>query len=529
MNDYVGRQLGNYRLLRLIGQGGFADVYLAEHIHLDTQAAIKVLQMRLVGSSMEEFRNEARTIASLLHPNIVRVLDFGVADNLPYLVMEYAPNGTLRQRHPKGVPLPPTLILPYVKQVAAALQYAHDKNLIHRDIKPENMLLKSNNDVLLSDFGLVQVAHSSSSHIIQEMVGTAPYMAPEQLQGKPRLASDQYALGIVMYEWLSGECPFSGSFIEIASQHVLVPPPPLHDKIPGISPVVENVVLTALAKDPKQRFMTIQAFADAFEQACQTATPYPIASSFAALPLNESAISTYVVPTSVRPLLDQASQPTNVVTPKQPAEHTSVNIPPDQSMFINTSQNQTQLQPFAVSSASESAHFPEVDSMPTRGLQSPIAVPPIEVRQPLKRQLLKRRVSRLAILGCLLGLVVMGASVWLVFSQGLTAIPRPSSTATVAPQAGIGSSPCSTTLRTTAFNLAIPLTTPPPTSTITPTPTFTPTFTPTPTPTHTPTPTPTPTHTPTPVRTYQPTPTTTTRHTPVPTAKPIPVSTPTSC
>ena len=162
MVDRVGQQLGNYRLSRLIGHGGFAEVYLGEHIHLNTQAAIKVLQIRLTGSHLEQFRNEARTIASLVHPNIVRVLDFGVEDDIPFLVMDYAPNGTLRQRHPRGIPLPPVSIVSYVKQAAAALQYAHDRRLIHRDVKPENMLVGCNEDVLLSDFGLVMIAQSTS-------------------------------------------------------------------------------------------------------------------------------------------------------------------------------------------------------------------------------------------------------------------------------------------------------------------------------------------------------------------------------
>src|SRR6266702_3092285 len=149
MADLVGQQLGRYHLVRVIGQGGFADVYLGEHIHLNTHAAIKVLQMRLVGSSMEQFRNEARTIASLVHPNIIRVLDFGVENGIPFLIMDYAANGTLRQRHPKGSRLAPATIVPYVKQIAAALQYAHDRRLIHRDVKPENMLVGRNEEVLL--------------------------------------------------------------------------------------------------------------------------------------------------------------------------------------------------------------------------------------------------------------------------------------------------------------------------------------------------------------------------------------------
>src|SRR6266446_8041805 len=269
MVDRVGQQLGNYRLSRLIGQGGFAEVYLGEHIHLNTQAAIKVLQMQLPASNLEQFRNEARTIASLVHPNIVRVLDFGVEEGIPFLVMDYAPNGTLRQRHPKGSRLAPATIVPYVKQVAAALQYAHDGRMIHRDVKPENILVGRNEEVLLSDFGLVMIAQSTSSQTIKEMVGTLPYMAPEQINGKPRPASDQYAMGIVIYEWLSGEHPFRGSFIEIATQHLMTPPAPLQGKVAGISPAVEAVVFTALAKDPQQRFASVQAFATAFEQACQ--------------------------------------------------------------------------------------------------------------------------------------------------------------------------------------------------------------------------------------------------------------------
>ncbi len=156
MTDRVGQQLGNYRLIRLLGHGGFADVYLGEHIHLNTLAAIKVLDTRLAGNEITQFRNEARTIARLEHPHIVRVLDFGVEDHTPFLVMSYAPNGTLRQRHPKGTRLTPGEVLPYIKQAADALQYAHDEKLIHRDIKPENMLLDRNNEILLSDFGLAQ-------------------------------------------------------------------------------------------------------------------------------------------------------------------------------------------------------------------------------------------------------------------------------------------------------------------------------------------------------------------------------------
>jgi serine/threonine protein kinase len=273
MVDRVGQQLGNYRLVRLLGRGGFAEVYLGEHIRLKTQAAVKVLHTQLADRDAESFLKEAQTIAHLEHPHIVRVLDFDVKEGTPFLIMSYASEGTLRQRHPKGTRLAPHTILPYVKQVADALQYAHDQKLIHRDIKPENMLLGRDNKILVSDFGLATIVQSSRYQSTQEVAGTVTYMAPEQLQGKPRQASDQYAFGIVVYEWLCGSRPFQGSFGEVATQHILAAPPPLHEKVPTISPAIEQVVLKALAKDPYQRFTDVLEFASAFEQACQPVLP----------------------------------------------------------------------------------------------------------------------------------------------------------------------------------------------------------------------------------------------------------------
>jgi serine/threonine protein kinase/limonene-1,2-epoxide hydrolase len=266
----IGQQLGHYRLIRLLGQGGFAEVYLGEHIHLNTQAAIKVLRTQIARDDVASFRTEARTIAHLKHPNIVPILDFGVENDTPFLVMEYAPAGNLRQRHPRGIPLPLPILLPYVKQVASALQYAHIYNLIHRDVKPENMLLNYKNDILLSDFGIALVIQSTPSQSTKEPAGTWAYMAPEQIQGRPCAASDQYALGIVVYEWLTGVLPFQGNYVEVASQHLKATPPPMSEKLPTVLPDVEKVVLISLAKDPKQRFGSAQAFANALEQAYQT-------------------------------------------------------------------------------------------------------------------------------------------------------------------------------------------------------------------------------------------------------------------
>jgi serine/threonine protein kinase len=257
VTDRLGQQLGNYRLVRLLGQGGFAEVYLGEHIYLKAYAAIKVLQARFADSEIQQFLTEAQTLVRLRHPHIVKVLEFGMEGNTPYLIMDYAPNGSLRQRHPRGVPLPSNTIVPYVKQVASALHYAHDQKLVHCDIKPENMLLGHRNEILLSDFGLAVIVQSSYYQTL-EMMGTVYYMAPELVQGKPRAASDQYSLAVVVYEWLCGSLPFQGTFEEVIGQHAFVPPPPLHEKVLDILPAVEEVVLIALAKDPGQRFKSVQ-------------------------------------------------------------------------------------------------------------------------------------------------------------------------------------------------------------------------------------------------------------------------------
>src|SRR5258708_6463931 len=182
--------------------------------------------------------------------------------------MSYAPHGNLRQRHHEGTHVPLASVVAYVNQAASALQYAHHHQLIHRDIKPENLLLDEHDELLLSDFGIAIIARSSRSQSLQEVVGTVTYMAPEQIQGRPRPASDQYALAALAYEWLSGAPPFEGeSAIDIASKHLYAPLPPLSTRVPGIPPAVIAVITTALAKDFRQRFDRLQAFADALERA----------------------------------------------------------------------------------------------------------------------------------------------------------------------------------------------------------------------------------------------------------------------
>jgi serine/threonine protein kinase len=275
MSERVGEQFGEYRLARKLGGGTFGDVYLGEHCSDNTPAAVKILQARLTNSEdLKDYINEIRSLFRLQHPNIVPLLDFGIERDTPFLIMAYAPNGTLRQ--PKGMCLPLDIIVNYIQQIAEALQCAHDRKLIHRDVKPDNLLLGPGFQVWLSDFGIVSIAHSSRSLNTQGGAGTIPYMAPEQILGKPRLASDQYALGIIAYEWICGSRPFNGTAIEIAMQHAQAQPPSLREHVPTLTPAIEEVVLKALAKDPKDRFTSVREFAEALAGAVEQSKPRPV-------------------------------------------------------------------------------------------------------------------------------------------------------------------------------------------------------------------------------------------------------------
>jgi len=267
MQDPQDYQLSRYRLLNLIGQGAFSYVYLAEHIFLKTRVAVKIMHVRLPDMDQGNFLKEAEIVGQLVHPHIVPAYDCGVEGEIFYLAMAYAANGSMRKRYPRGSRLAPFEVVHYVRQAADALHYAHSQNIIHRDIKPENMLLGPEGQLWLTDFGVSLELPSSHSLTLQEIAGTLSYMAPEQAQGKPRFASDQYSLAAVAYEWLCGRCPFEGSYGEVITQLIFSPAPPLRAINPTISPAVEKVVLKALAKDPHERFATVQEFAQALEDA----------------------------------------------------------------------------------------------------------------------------------------------------------------------------------------------------------------------------------------------------------------------
>ena len=315
MAYHIGSRLGNYRLIRSLGDGGFAEVYLGEHLHLGTYAAIKTLKpqwsMKVIDS--QRFLHEARMMASFKHEHIVQILDFALDGNTPYLVMEYAQRGTVRQRYPRGVCLATSYVLDWIKQITSALSFVHQSGQIHQDVKPENLLLNQRDEILLSDFG---IAFTAQQQGFLKGAGTIDYMAPEQILGKPCPASDQYALGVVIYEWLCGICPFTGnSRQEIAAKHRTLPPPSLRTFVPGITSAIEDVVLRALAKDPQARFQDMTSFAQAFETACQMA---PIGSSNTTANLS---LTVGTVPMSPPDPLQtiQNNSPTSSIPPTIPA------------------------------------------------------------------------------------------------------------------------------------------------------------------------------------------------------------------
>ncbi|MBO0792886.1 MAG: protein kinase, partial [Ktedonobacteraceae bacterium] len=314
--------------------------YLGEHLYLKTPAAIKVLHIQLTEETLEQFLHEARTVAHLNHPNIIRVLEFGI-EPVPFLVMSYAPQGSLRQRHPGGSQLPLPLIISYVNQLAAALGYAHEHQIIHRDVKPANMLLGDERTVLLGDFGIAMMERDTEAtqaiNMRQEAaaVGTVLYMAPEQLKNTPEPASDQYALGAVVYEWLCGTPPFRGSPYEVAYGHLHLPLPLPREHRPDLNPQIEQVVLRALAREARDRFPRIQDFARALEAAChQPSSSHVAGTERVSGPLLLQPSPLAPMPDFPPPPIAQGSRPLFMHMPQQISPSTSASEPTSQALPV---------------------------------------------------------------------------------------------------------------------------------------------------------------------------------------------------
>jgi len=267
--QFVGQQLGSYRLTEFLKGGGFGFVYKAEHINLQKNVAVKLLRPEhiLKEEYVAAFEREAKIIASFTHPHILDVHHYEVFHGIPFLAMPFIEQGSLRTLHPRHSIVETSTIISYVKQIAAALQYAHDHKFVHRDVKPDNFL-RGPQGVLLSDFGITITAHSLDSLSLQDRAGTLVYMAPEQFDRKAQVWSDQYSLAVVVYEWLCGKLPFlSESIFEIERKHKQEDPPPLKQQGVDVLPSIESVVRKGLAKKPEERYETVTEFANALEKA----------------------------------------------------------------------------------------------------------------------------------------------------------------------------------------------------------------------------------------------------------------------
>jgi serine/threonine-protein kinase len=253
--------LGRYKILRKLGTGGMANVYLAEDQELGRRVAIKILNERHAndGQFVERFRREAKNAAGLSHPNIVSIYDRGEAEGTYYISMEYLEGRSLKELILARGPAPIPVAIDYARQILAALRVAHRQGLVHRDIKPHNVLVDSEGRLKVTDFG---IARAGPSQMTEEgsIIGTAQYLSPEQAQGAPVTpASDLYSVGIVLYELLTGSVPFNGETpVELAMKHLSrVPEPPSHLRA-EIPRDLDLVVMRALAKSPEERYATAE-------------------------------------------------------------------------------------------------------------------------------------------------------------------------------------------------------------------------------------------------------------------------------
>src|SRR5438552_12791442 len=273
----IGKALGTCTLQEVIGQGGMGAVFLAQQARPRRQVAVKVLlpaaslTAHQRAAFLERFRRETDAAASLEHPNILPVHEYGEQDGLAYLVVPYIGGGTLRDVMEREGQLALPKALNYLEQLAAALDFAHERGVIHRDIKPANILMTVEGRLVLTDFGLVKIISERPNPQVRltgagAPVGTPDYMSPEQVVGQMVDGrSDLYSLGVILYQMITGTTPFQGETpMQIAAQHLQIPPPSPQMLRPDLPITSEQVMLRALAKRPSDRYMRAQDLANAF-------------------------------------------------------------------------------------------------------------------------------------------------------------------------------------------------------------------------------------------------------------------------
>jgi serine/threonine-protein kinase len=285
----IGENVGPYRIVEKLGQGGMATVFKAYHPALDRYVAIKVLHpaFREDPNFLARFQREARIVAKLDHPNIVPIYDFSEHRGHPYLVMRFIEGQTLKTRLQDG-PLGLEEVQRVMEAVGDALAYAHRQGILHRDIKPSNIILAPEGQIYLTDFGLARMAEAGESTLSRDMmVGTPQYISPEQAKGETRLdaRTDIYSLGVVLYELLVGRVPFQADTpYAVIHDHIFTPLPLPRDLKPDLPEPLERMLLKALAKDPDDRFQTIEEMMEAFRTALGLTAAAPLPETVVAPP-----------------------------------------------------------------------------------------------------------------------------------------------------------------------------------------------------------------------------------------------------
>jgi len=267
---------GDYEVERMLGKGGMAVVYLAREVHLARHVAIKVLPPELTfGHGVERFKREAKTAAALDHPNIIPIYRVSTSGSLFWYAMKYLEGQSLEQVLKDRGTIPLELTLKILRQVADALDYAHEHQVVHRDMKPANVMLDSRNRVIVTDFGIAKALTEGTLTASGSVIGTPYFMSPEQGMGKMVTgASDQYSVGVMAYRMLAGQVPFEGSSaIDVLHKHCMVQPPALETAAPGLPRHVYLAVHRALDKTPERRFPSVHAFVEAMSDPSASASP----------------------------------------------------------------------------------------------------------------------------------------------------------------------------------------------------------------------------------------------------------------
>ncbi len=397
-----GQYIGDYQVIDSIDERRFTHSYLCQY--QSRQFRVEVQRPPLMNDMRADFLAQAQTLMKLEHPNILHLCDAGIDNSNPFLVTEYIPFLTLRQVYKSGAAKSLIRLLPYLKQIAYALDTIHREHLLHGDIRPENILLNRNNTILLRGFRIEAIERNREHlnyHNIEVMRDSIAYAAPERLKGKPLSASDQYSLAIIVYEFLSETVPFTGSYIEVAEKHAQAVPPSLREK--GVSSRIEQIVMQALSKDPQKRYMNVQMFIRTLETEVSREQSLSLPS-----PAREAS------PLPVPSIDARLQQLGTMSVPSQPSQRPTT-IPGSAPMQVPVAFNVPQT-PRAMSGTAQVSQQPPMQSqnvVPT--------TPPLQQSALAPRRNEGNKVSRRAFsMGLIAFAALGGAGGWYTLSKKLT-------------------------------------------------------------------------------------------------------------